>query len=90
MEQDKSYLARNILLEVIPNENDFIHRPYVTEPENALRLAYQQDNHTFEGHTSHIYSVAFSPDGKYIEVYSSGNKRPYNRIKKMVFVTRAH
>ena len=66
VEQGKSYLARKILLEVLPDENDIIPRPYVPEAEYAFRLAYQQDNHTFEGHTSRVWSAVFSPDGKYI------------------------
>ena len=66
VEQGKSYLARKILLEVLPDENDIIPRPYVAEAEYALRLAHQWDSHIFEGHKILVRSAVFSPDGKYI------------------------
>ncbi|MBR5849225.1 MAG: TIR domain-containing protein, partial [Bacteroidaceae bacterium] len=73
VEQGDSYLARKLLVEVLPDENDFIKRPYVPEAEAALRLAESRNSYIFKGHTNGVTSAVFSPDGKYIVSASYDN-----------------
>ena len=71
VEEGDSYLARKLLVEVLPNENDFIPRPYVAEAEAALRLACENETMTVQG-----FYTSISQDSKYI--ISIG---PYKNIK---------
>ena len=64
IDEGDSYLARLLLLEVLPN--DSADYPYTPEAENALRKAMQYNNAILGGHISVINSAAFSPDGKHI------------------------
>ena len=73
IEQGDSYLARKLLVEVLPDKNDFIPRPYVAEAEAALRLACKNEsmmiNREFGGNTSyHIIDgnlLLLANDNKY-------------------------
>ena len=65
VEEGDSYLARKLLVEVLPDENDFIPRPYVAEAEAALRLACKNESTVFWNKNS-VSSVSISPDGKNI------------------------
>lgn len=56
-----SYLARRILLEVLPP-----NLPYTQETEMALRKAMQYDNSILVGHTYYVNFASFSTDGKQI------------------------
>lgn len=73
VDQGNSYLARKILLEVLPDKNDVTPRPYVAECESALRYAHSQNTNVFKGHTNDVNSAVFSPDGKYIASASYDN-----------------
>lgn len=65
VEDGDAYLARKLLVEVLPDENDFIPRPYVAEAEAALRLACKNESAVFK-HNYSVSSVSISPDGKYV------------------------
>ena len=64
VDEGDSYLARLLLLKVLPN--DSADYPYTLEAENAFRKAMQYNNAVLRGHTSYVASAAFSPDGKRI------------------------
>ncbi len=73
VEEGDVYVARKLLVEVLPDERDFIKKPYVAEAEAAMRLAYSKNLNTFRGHTKSVRSATFSNDGKYI-LSASGDK----------------
>ena len=64
IDEGDSYLARLLLLEVLPN--DSADYPYTLEAEGTLRKAMQYNNAILRGHTSWINTAAFSFDGKRI------------------------
>ena len=61
VEEGDSYLARKLLVEVLPDEDDLIPRPYVPEAEAALRLACENETMTVQG-----FYTSISQDSKYI------------------------
>lgn len=63
VDEGDSYLARLLLLDILPN--DSTDYPYTPEAEEALRKI-QYDNAILRGHTNEVCSAAFSPDGKCI------------------------
>ena len=65
-ESGDSYLARILLLEVLPENLNHPNKPYVVEAESAFRVATQYENAILTGHTSGVSSASFSPDGKRI------------------------
>ena len=66
IEQGNSYLARKLLVEVMPTQSYIAKDPVLAECEGALRLACSTNSCTFEGHTDYVRSASFSPDGRYI------------------------
>lgn len=64
-EEGDSYLARLLASEALPP-----NRPYTLEAEVALRKAYLNNNAILKGHTSSVFCVRFSPDGKQIATAS--------------------
>ena len=58
-----SYLARLLLLKVLPDDSSDIKRPYVPEAERALREILLYNNTIIENTTSYATNVSFSPDG---------------------------
>ncbi|MBQ2787167.1 MAG: TIR domain-containing protein [Bacteroidaceae bacterium] len=68
-----SYTARLLALSVLPESLDNPEKPYVVEAEALLRDAFKHEDAVLRGHTHHVHSVAFSPDGKRI-VSGSGDE----------------
>lgn len=66
LEEGDSYTAKMLALEALPKDLNNPDRPYVAEAEIALRKSINDGNSILKGHTDKVYSVAFSPDGKYI------------------------
>jgi WD40 repeat protein len=68
VDEGDSYLARLLLLEVLPKDVNakYPDRPYVPEAESSLRIVLKHNNTILRGHTDAISSVSFSPDGKHI------------------------
>ena len=66
IDEGDSYLARLLLLEVLPNDLDHPNYPYVVEAENAYRIINLHQSAILRGHTDEVYSASFSPDGKRI------------------------
>ena len=71
VDEGDSYLARLLLLEVLPSEKN--NYPYTIEAETALRKAVQHNNTVLQGHTEAVYFASLSPDGKYIVSASNDN-----------------
>ena len=65
-ESGDSYLARLLLLEVLPEDLNHPNKPYVVEAESAFRVVAQYENAILTGHTYGVNSASFSPDGKRI------------------------
>lgn len=63
---DDGYLAALLALEVLPKDLSHPNRPYVPEAEFALRRSLQLNSMVLKGHSSYVYCVAYSPDGKLI------------------------
>ena len=63
VESGDSYLARLLLLEVLPKDLSNPNRPYVPEAEAAIRRAFCIDNTILKGHVYDISSMQFSHDG---------------------------
>lgn len=61
-----SYLARKILLDVLPLDLEHPNRPYTKEAEASLRYVCQHSSTILRGGTGGVNHVVFSPDGKYI------------------------
>lgn len=61
-----SYLARLLLLEVLPQDIHTHNMPFVSEAESALREADKYTSAVLTGHRSHVSSVSLSHDGKKI------------------------
>ena len=61
-----SYLARLLLLQVLPNESIGFNRPYVAEAEAALRKSCLNNTAIFDRHDSYVKSVFFNHNGKII------------------------
>lgn len=61
-----SYTARLLALAILPDSLNNPNVPYVVEAEAMLRNAMMRDDGVLKGHTTHVNSVAFSPDGKRI------------------------
>ena len=66
VEEGDSYLARKLLVEVLPDEDDLIPRPYVPEAEMALRHATNINSGKFNGHSKYINSIQFNDNGNFI------------------------
>lgn len=66
IEEGQSYLACKLLVEVLPNKNVLIPRPYVIEAEKTLRKAMYMNSARLKGHTGNITSIDFNPDGNSI------------------------
>ena len=73
VDEGDSYLARLLLLEILPEDLNYPNRPYVLEAEGALRTVYEHKSAIFRGHTSSVFSASFSPDGKRIVSASGDN-----------------
>ena len=61
-----SYLARKILLEVLPLDLEHPNRPCTKEAEVSLRYVCQHSSTILSGGTGGVNHAVFSPDGKYI------------------------
>ena len=70
-DEGDSYLARLILMDVLPKELDRPDKPYVVEAEAAFRQACKYNNAIFRGHNSSVNSAIFSPDGQFVASASS-------------------
>lgn len=57
-----SYLARMLLLEVLPKNLKAPDRPYTPEAEHTLRKAIKRKTGVLKGHKDCVSSVVFSPD----------------------------
>ncbi len=68
-EAGDSYLARLLLLKVLPENLKHPDYPYVVEAEIALRVVTQYNNAIL--YTSSVNSASFSPDGKRIVAASA-------------------
>lgn len=67
-----SYLARRLLLEVLPQyTNNHQDRLYTFEAESIFRKAASINSAILKGHTDRVNSATFSPDGKSIVSASS-------------------
>lgn len=69
-----SYLARRLLLEVLPKDLKRPNRPYTIEAELSFRHSCQCNSFIFDQHAAPIVSASFSPDGKRILSASRDNK----------------
>ncbi len=69
--QGDSYLAQRILLEVLPDNNDLIKRPYVAEAERTFRDAIAQNSCSFDNAALSEYS--FSITGEKILTHQINN-----------------
>lgn len=67
-----TFLARRLLLEVLPHNLSRQDRFYTIEAEQALRMASEKDT-TVLHHPAAVYAISYSPDGRYL-VSSSKNK----------------
>lgn len=66
------YLAQKLSLQILPKDLQRPERPYTIEAEAAFRNIFTHNRvSTFKGHTSPVYSVAFSPDGNHFASASS-------------------
>lgn len=61
-----AYLARRLLLEVLPDENNPDKYPYVPEVEEAFRAAMDSNSTVLHGHNNKVRYLNFSPDGQYV------------------------
>lgn len=68
IEEGDSYLARKLLMEVLPDENNFIGRPHVAEAEEAIRKACDYNTTIIGGdnYSDKCNFSTYSPNGKYI------------------------
>lgn len=66
IDEGDSYLARKLLVEVLPNENDIFPYPYTAEAEAAMRRACEDESKAFRLTTSGLVSSRCTPDGRYI------------------------
>ena len=73
IDQGNSYLARILLLEVLPTDLEHPNRPYVPEAEAALRRAVKLDNAIIK-HESDLRCLSISPDGQRIVTGSTDHK----------------
>ena len=64
--KEDSYLARKLAVEVLPKDLRHPERPYTSEAEKALREACKYGSAVLAGHTFHVNSAAYSPDGREI------------------------
>lgn len=64
VDEGDSYLARKILLEVLPQKVNQPNRPLVVEAESAFRRALNCDTTVLGGNAKSIRFVTVSPDGK--------------------------
>ena len=71
--EENSYLARKLAVEVLPKDLKHPDRPYTSEAERALREACKYESAVLKGHTDHVRSAAYSPDGREIVSASSDN-----------------
>lgn len=61
-----SFLARKLLLEVLPSEIEHTDRPYTKEAELSLRYACRHSSTILKDGAGSVNYAVFSPDGKYI------------------------
>ena len=76
VEEGDSYLARRLLLEVLPQKDNFfyrIFRPYVPEVEASIRAAYRSSSAILRGHTDESTYITCSPTNQYIASISDNN-----------------
>lgn len=66
IEGGNSYLARRLLLEVLPKDLNNPNRPYTPEAESFLRKAILNDCAIIADHKSSVIGLDVSPDGKRI------------------------
>ena len=72
VDQGDSYLALKLLLEVLPDENHFLSRPYVAEAEEAFR--YAESHRNVKLMTPKVANSAlFTPDSKSIISTAGGD-----------------
>ena len=73
-----SYLAQRILLEVLPDNNDLIKRPYVAEAERAFREAVESNIYSLNCFQSLLPDHAFSSTGEKIITTHSDTIKVWN------------
>ncbi len=66
LEDQDSYTARLLALEVLPKNFMFRTMPYVQEAEELLRESVNSCNAVFKGHTDRVTSSSFNPNGSQI------------------------
>ena len=64
VDEGDSYLARLLCINILPDTDEDKSIPYEIEAEMALRKAMQDENAVLRGHTSAVWYVSLSPDGK--------------------------
>ena len=89
-EAGDSYLARLLLLGVLPENLNHPDYPCVNEAESAFIVVTQYDNAILAGHTSGVNSASFSPDGK--RIVSAGDNTiriwDYPSLQELIDETR--
>lgn len=73
VDEGNAYLARKLLIEVLPREDDFIKRPYVSNVEHALRYATDYTSTIFGEHGSPVKTLQITPDGQFVVSVCSDN-----------------
>lgn len=71
VDEGDSFLARRLLMEVLPL--DSTEYPYTPEAERALRKAVQSENAILRGHTRGVNTASYSPNGQFVVSASSDN-----------------
>jgi WD40 repeat protein len=71
VDEGDSYLARLLCINILPSNLEDPDIPYEIEAEIALRKAMKEDNAVLRGHTSAVWYVSLSPDGKKLASASS-------------------
>lgn len=66
LESGDSYLARLLVLEVLPKNIAHPERPYIPEAELALRRISDYQTAILREHNEYAYYAEFSPDGHYV------------------------
>ena len=66
LDNGDSYLARLLLLKILPEDISNPDRPYTEDAEAALRKACNSNNAILYGHSNVVNSTSYSPDGNYI------------------------
>ena len=66
VDEGDSYLARMLLMEVMPKNMSRPDKPYTIEAESALRRACHENKTILKGHTDNVNYASFSQDGRNI------------------------